>query len=169
MGRRSIGSTRQVSLTTPPLSFKVLLHLENAAQSSSETSTLPSFDRGASGDATGEAKCLITFLGYGILICFASTALSTKGKQEVLLTGWEPPLLDVNTIDINALFLNRWKLFTFSQNQEVREAPPKENLCSFGHCPNSHWTPPPSLKRALCGTYFRAKSCKCPFVHGHFF
>ena len=28
--------------------------------------------------------------------------------------------------------------------------------------------PPPALKRALCGTYFRAKSCKCPFVHGHF-
>ena len=28
--------------------------------------------------------------------------------------------------------------------------------------------PPPALKRALCGTYFRAKSCKCPFLHGYF-
>ena len=37
---------------------------------------------------------------------------------------------------------------------QLREAPPKLNLCSFGHCPNSHWTPPPALKRALCGTYF---------------
>ena len=50
----------------------------------------------------------------------------------------------------------------------IREAPQKKNLCSFGHCPNSHWTPRPALKQALCGTYFRAKSCKCPFVHGHF-
>ena len=28
--------------------------------------------------------------------------------------------------------------------------------------------PPPAVKRALCGTYFRAKSCKCPSVLRHF-
>ena len=97
---------------------------------------------------------------------------------------------------------------------KLREAPMRKYSSSFGHCPNSHWTPPPpphsnghsvapifgqnhanarlymdispknrchkpswqgfrpppppALKRALCGTYFWAKSCKCPFVHGHF-
>ena len=25
----------------------------------------------------------------------------------------------------------------------LREAPRKIYICSFGHCPNSHWTPPP--------------------------
>ena len=50
---------------------------------------------------------------------------------------------------------------------QIREDPTKIYICSFGHCPNSHWTPPP-VKRALCGTNCRAKSCKCPFVHGHF-
>ena len=47
--------------------------------------------------------------------------------------------------------------------------PTQKYSSSFEHCPNSHWTaPPPALKRALCGTYFRAKSCKWQFVHGHF-
>ena len=36
------------------------------------------------------------------------------------------------------------------------EAPTNQNPRSFGHCPNSTWTPSPTLKRALCGTFFRA-------------
>ena len=55
-----------------------------------------------------------------------------------------------------------------SKQMQLREAPFNFCICSFGHCPNSHWTHPPALKRALWGTYFWAKSCKCPFVHGHF-
>ena len=36
--------------------------------------------------------------------------------------------------------LNFLVLFThiFCLNTSLREAPPNKNLCSFGHCPNSH-------------------------------
>ena len=47
-----------------------------------------------------------------------------------------------------------------------REAPPNIASPLFGHCPNSDCTPPPALKRALWGTFFRAdlsKFAKSPF------
>ena len=45
---------------------------------------------------------------------------------------------------------------SISSDMLVREAP--LNLASplFGHCPNSNCPPPPALKRALWGTFFRA-------------
>ena len=41
--------------------------------------------------------------------------------------------------------------------QRVREAPFNKSPPLFGHCPNSIYTPPPALKRALCGTFFQAR------------
>merc|ERR1712020_66919 len=38
----------------------------------------------------------------------------------------------------------------------VREAPFNKSPPLFGHCPNSNYTPPPALKRALWGTFFQA-------------
>ena len=68
----------------------------------------------------------------------------------------------------------------------LREAPLKLASPLFGHCPNSDYTPPPALKRALWGTFFPGrfeqicqftvltvqtppKSRKCPFELGKFF
>ena len=39
--------------------------------------------------------------------------------------------------------------------QVVREAPFNKSPPVFGHCPNSNYPPPPALKRALWGTFFR--------------
>ena len=39
----------------------------------------------------------------------------------------------------------------------IREAPFNESPPLFGHCPNSNYTPPPALKRALWGTFFQAR------------
>ena len=39
----------------------------------------------------------------------------------------------------------------------VREAPFNLSPPLFGHCPNSNYTPPPALKRALWGTFFQAR------------
>ena len=36
----------------------------------------------------------------------------------------------------------------------LREAPLRLASPLFGHCPNSDYTPPPALKRALWGTFF---------------
>ena len=46
---------------------------------------------------------------------------------------------------------------------EVREAPLRKTQGLFGHCPNSNCTPPPSLKRALCGTLFPDRLEQMPF------
>ena len=40
------------------------------------------------------------------------------------------------------------------------EAPPKKNLCIFGHCPNCNLTPPNAKIRALCGTNILPKMRK---------
>ena len=39
----------------------------------------------------------------------------------------------------------------------VREAPFNLLTPPCGHCPNSIYTPPPALKRALWGTFFQAR------------
>ena len=39
----------------------------------------------------------------------------------------------------------------------IREAPFNKSPPLFGHCPNSIYTPPPALKRALWGTFFQAR------------
>ena len=49
----------------------------------------------------------------------------------------------------------RWR----SRRKAWVERPHRKN--SFVHCPNSNWTHPPALKRALCGTYFGAQSNHC--------
>ena len=39
---------------------------------------------------------------------------------------------------------------------DFREDPFSLTPPTFGHCPNSDWTPPPALNRALWGTFFQA-------------
>ena len=63
---------------------------------------------------------------------------------------------------------------------EIREDPNTLTPPPFGHCPNSDWTPPPALNRALWGTFFRAifyhsaglyasENGKCPKPSGQAF
>ena len=58
--------------------------------------------------------------------------------------------------------IDSWRfLYFFSQESEniakisFREAPFSLSPPPFGHCPNSIYPPPPALKRALWGTFFR--------------
>ena len=46
-------------------------------------------------------------------------------------------------------------LWTRRDGPAIREAPLKFTRGAFGHCPFSFCTPPPALKRALWGTFFR--------------
>ena len=48
----------------------------------------------------------------------------------------------------------------FIREDPFKLAPP---LC--GHCPNSNYIPPPALKRALRGTFFRRDFTILPFYH----
>ena len=48
-----------------------------------------------------------------------------------------------------------WDRFLASCSVEIREAPFNLSPPLFGHCPNSNYPPPPALKRALWGTFFR--------------
>ena len=49
-------------------------------------------------------------------------------------------------------------------HQVFREAPFNLSPPLFGHCPNSNYTPPPALKRALWGTFFRRDFTILPFL-----
>ena len=48
----------------------------------------------------------------------------------------------------------KWKTEFWDLNGELREAPIRLAAPLFGHCPNSDYTLPPALKRALWGTFF---------------
>ena len=93
-------------------------------------------------------------------------SLSIKRREDKDITGESSLLYWLYAVLVLEVFCLRFHAKI--RKTHHKGSPTIKNLCSFGHCPNSYWTPRPAPKRALCGTYFRAKSCKCPFVHGHF-
>ena len=44
----------------------------------------------------------------------------------------------------------------------IREYPSRKYLCSFGHCPNSHWAPPPRTQTGTLWHLFSGKIMQMP-------
>ena len=58
-------------------------------------------------------------------------------------------------------FCPKFSLVAYEHRRvNLKEVPPKEKPCIFGHCPNCDLTPPIAQIRALCGTIFLPKMRK---------
>ena len=79
--------------------------------------------------------------------------ISTKMKFR--LQRINHPLFSVTSFTVSSLNISPYcDLYSTRYVTNLREAPLKLAAPLFGHCPNSDYTHPPALKRALWGTFF---------------
>ena len=102
---------------------------------------------------TGCGDLVKAAISWRCLICSLSSFLSSRRSLKssrssscLRITPRWSSLLLVITRSLPQLFIGTV--------ESIREAPLELAPPLFGHCPNSDYTPPPALKRALWGTFF---------------